>query len=192
MILLKTLFTRRFLAFQRGKVTSLGVALFALFWAATGYSSTEAPSQVPFGDKMGAEVLNYNRLRPQLATGGSIDLAQVESLKNKGFKTIVDLRTPEEGTVEEQTAVEAAGMVYVNLPVSKGAPSDQLIAQLGKILENADAAPVLLHCASGNRVGAVWAIYRARQGIPLEIAIEEGRTAGMRASREEQVRALLQ
>ncbi|MBN8431467.1 protein tyrosine phosphatase family protein [Microbulbifer salipaludis] len=152
----------------------------------------EEPAQVPFGDKMGAEVVNYNRLRPHLATGGSIDLTAVDSLKAKGFRTIIDLRTPEEGTAEERAAVEATGMTYVNLPIAKGAPSDAQIARLTELLEDASAAPVLLHCGSGNRVGAAWAIYRARKGIPLEIAIEEGRTAGMRPSREAQVRALFE
>jgi len=148
-------------------------------------------AQVPFGDKMGAEVANYNRLRPYLATGGSIDLSAVDSLKQKGFRTIIDLRTPEEGTEEERAAVEAAGMTYVNLPIAKGAPSDAQITRLAELLEDESAAPLLLHCASGNRVGTVWAIYRARKGIPLEIAIEEGRTAGMGSSREAQVRATL-
>ena len=148
-------------------------------------------AQVPFGDKMGAEVANYNRLRPHLATGGIIDLAEVASLKEKGFRTIIDLRTPEEGTEEERKAVEATGMTYVNLPIAKGAPTDAQIARLAELLEDASASPILLHCASGNRVGAAWAIYRARKGIPLEIAIEEGRTAGMRTSRETQVRASL-
>ena len=151
----------------------------------------EDSNQVPFGDKMGAEVVNYNRLRPHLATGGSIDLAEVPSLKQKGFRTIIDLRTPEEGTEEERVAVEAAGMTYVNLPIAKGAPTDAQIARLAELLEDESAAPILLHCASGNRVGTVWAIYRARKGIPLEIAIEEGRTAGMGSSREAQVRASL-
>ncbi|TLM76340.1 beta-lactamase hydrolase domain-containing protein [Microbulbifer harenosus] len=148
--------------------------------------------QVPSADEMGAIVANYNRLRPQLATGGSIDLAEVNSLKQKGFRTIIDLRTPKEGTAEEKAAVEAAGMRYVNLPVAAGVPSDALIAELGKVLEDASAAPVLLHCASGNRVGAVWAIYRTRRGVPLETALEEGRSAGMRDAREAQVRELLE
>ena len=162
--------------------------LLASFFTAQAH----AADQVPFGDKMGAEVTNYNRLRPHLATGGSIDLSLVGSLSDKGFRTIIDLRTPEEGTAEEKAAVEAAGMSYINLPIDKGVPSDALIEALSKVLDDPNQAPVLLHCASGNRVGAAWAIYRARKGIPLEIALEEGRTAGMRASREAQVRALFE
>ena len=149
-------------------------------------------TQVPFGDKMGAEVLNYNRLRPFLATGGSIDLGKLETLREKGFQTIIDLRMPEEGTAEERAAVEAAGMTYVNLPIGKGAPTDDQIVRLTELLEDPDAAPILMHCASGNRVGTAWAIYRARRGIPLDIAIEEGLTTGMRPSRVEQVQALFQ
>lgn len=169
------------------------LALYLLTFAATvPLAYADATAQVPFGDKMGAEVANYNRLRPFLATGGSIDLAEVDSLKEKGFRTIIDLRTAEEGTADERAAVEGAGMTYVNLPIAKGAPTDEQIADLAALLEDEKAAPVLLHCASGNRVGAAWAIYRARSGIPLEIAIEEGRTAGMRASREAQVRSLFQ
>lgn len=165
------------------------IGLLALLGAAQPAHTTEA-AEVPFGDKMGAEVANYNRLRPHLATGGSIDLAEIPSLKEKGFRTIIDLRTPEEGTEEERKAVEAAGMTYVNLPIAKGAPSDAQIARLGELIEDSNAAPLLLHCASGNRVGTAWAIYRVRKGIPLEIAIEEGRTTGMGASREAQVRSL--
>ena len=180
MKLLKALFTLCFVT-----LTSVSVSGFVL--AATG----DEAAQVPFGDKVGAEILNYNRLRPQIATGGSIDLAKVDTIAALGFKTIVDLRTPEEGVAEEKAAVEAAGMRYLNLAVDKGVPSAEVINGLKVVLADSAAAPVLVHCGSGNRVGAAWAIYRAKSGVPLEIAIEEGKTAGMRASREQQVRELM-
>ncbi|WP_295798250.1 protein tyrosine phosphatase family protein [uncultured Microbulbifer sp.] len=164
---------------------------FTLGLAAPLLAAAEEASQVPFGDKVGTEITNYNRLRPLIATGGSIDLARIDTIAKLGFKTIVDLRTPEEGVAQEKAAVEAAGMRYLNLPVDKGVPSEQVIAGLSAVLADNSAAPVLVHCGSGNRVGTAWAIYRAQSGVPLEIAIEEGRAAGMRDSRERQVRALL-
>ncbi|WP_226661218.1 beta-lactamase hydrolase domain-containing protein [Microbulbifer aggregans] len=173
----------------------LSVCVFALaapFSSASGAEDSEKPEiQVPFGDKVGAEIQNYNRLRPNIATGGSIDLAQIKEIAGHGFRTVLDLRTPEEGTAEEKAAVEGAGMRYVNLPVSKGAPSEEVIKGIEAVLQDPDAGLVLIHCGSGNRVGTAWAIYRAKTGVPLDIAIEEGRTIGMRDSREEQVRALL-
>ena len=49
---------------------------------------------------------------------------------------------------------------------------------------------MLLHCASSNRVGAVWAAYRNGKGADIEAAIAEGKAAGMRAPAfEEAVRA---
>ena len=165
--------------------------IFTLGLASATLVAAEEALQVPFGDKVGAEITNYNRLRPQIATGGSIDLARIDVIAKLGFKTIVDLRTPEEGVAEEKAAVEAAGMRYLNLPVDRGVPSEQVIAGLGEVLADNSTVPVLVHCGSGNRVGTAWAIYRAQSGIPLEIAIEEGRAAGMRESRERQVRELL-
>jgi len=42
---------------------------------------------------------------------------------------------------------------------------------------------VLVHCASSNRAGALWASYLALyKGVPLDQAIENGKAAGMRAS----------
>jgi len=40
---------------------------------------------------------------------------------------------------------------------------------------------------TSNRSGAIWSLYRARMGVPAEIAIQEGRAAGLE-SREAAVR----
>jgi protein tyrosine/serine phosphatase len=58
------------------------------------------------------------------------------------------------------------------------------------VVENAANLPVLVHCHSANRVGAMWALYRASKGVPPAVAVEEGRTAGLK-SREKAVREKL-
>ena len=45
----------------------------------------------------------------------------------------------------------------------------------------------MIHCGSASRVGAMWTLYRGYRGIPISIAIEEGRTIGMKRDREEAV-----
>ena len=52
---------------------------------------------------------------------------------------------------------------------------------------------VLLHCASSNRVGMVWSIYRGKNhGQPTNDAITDGKSAGLRAAPlEERARGLL-
>ena len=40
---------------------------------------------------------------------------------------------------------------------------------------------VLIHGGSGNRIGALWALYQYREGVDIERAIELGRAAGMKS-----------
>ena len=49
---------------------------------------------------------------------------------------------------------------------------------------------MLVHCASGNRVGALIALSAADEGVPVEEALARGRAAGM-TSTEARVRELL-
>ena len=75
-------------------------------------------NEVPFGDKVGPAVTKYNRLRPTIATAGPLKDSAISELKSLGFATILDLRGPDEGTDVEKVAVEAAGLRYLNIPVT--------------------------------------------------------------------------
>ena len=150
-------------------------------------SITQAAELTPFGNQIKA-VTNYNRATTQVATGGKLNEGGVQELAEKGFKTIIDLRTEAEGTLAEKQAVEAAGMRYINIPVTSAGISEEQLTNFSSMVEQA-ATPVLLHCASGNRAGAMWTAYRLSKGIAPDIAFEEGRTAGMQISMEEKIKA---
>ncbi|MEZ5789165.1 MAG: hypothetical protein R3D62_22385, partial [Xanthobacteraceae bacterium] len=77
-------------------------------------------------------------------------------------------------------------------PVTEGLPSDAQLAAFGRVVEDSANAPILVHCVSANRVGAMWALHRTRQNIPLARAIAEGRAIGMKSTREADVRKRLQ
>jgi uncharacterized protein (TIGR01244 family) len=145
--------------------------------------------EVPFGDRIDGRILNYNRLTPTIATSGAINEGGVQLLKEEGFQSVLDLRTREEGTAEEAEKVTAAGMSYSNIPLGKASPTAAEIEQFAENIENPERGPLLIHCASANRVGTIWAMYRVHQGIPLEEALLEGRTVGMKVSREALVKA---
>lgn len=81
-------------------------------------------------------------------------------------------------------------MRYVALPI---AGHEGVTADNAKALADLIAAargPVLVHCASGNRVGGLLALALAAQGMAAEQAIETGRAAGMKST-EVQVRQAL-
>ena len=139
-----------------------------------------APVGAQIPDSMApGEIVNYRVVRPGLATAGKLSQDALDHLKAKGFKTVVDLRTEAEGTAAEKQAVEAQGLRYVSVPITAATFSAADVAAVGKVLNDSAAAPVLLHCASANRVGAVWAVLQVQQGRSLEEAEAAGQEIGL-------------
>ncbi|WP_321338129.1 beta-lactamase hydrolase domain-containing protein [Breoghania sp.] len=155
------------------------------------YDTTTKFTQAPYGDKMPGIVKNYLRATPYIGTGGVIDQASMGVLAALGFKTVLNLNTAEEGATAEGPLVEQAGMAYINVAVPTSAPTPEQVAEISAILNDATKYPILMHCESSNRVGATWALYRAASGVPAQIAVQEGRTVGMKTSREKAVREQL-
>jgi uncharacterized protein (TIGR01244 family) len=140
-----------------------------------------AGAQIP--DKVDpAEIANYRVVRPGLATSGKPSAEAVGRLKAQGFKTVVDLRTEAEGTSTEREAVLAQGLRYVAVPISPATFSLADVEAVAKVLNDPAAAPVLLHCASANRVGAVWAVLLVQQGRSAEDAESAGQEVGLTGS----------
>ena len=83
------------------------------------------------------------------------------------------------GTGAHIAEVEALGMTYLSLPVTgEDAISYDNAARLDRLLADIDG-PVLLHCGSGNRVGALFALREKLHGAADEAALEKGRAAGL-------------
>ncbi len=123
----------------------------------------------------------YHVIRPDLAAAGQPTAAGLAELKALGFRTVVNLRTEGEGAADERAVVEGQGLRYVNVPITPERFSLADVEAVQKVIDDPAAGPVLLHCASSNRVGAVWAVIQARQGRSLEEAEAEGRAAGLRS-----------
>jgi uncharacterized protein (TIGR01244 family) len=139
-----------------------------------------------------ASIPNYRLLQPGLATAGQPSPEALAKLKDMGFRAVVNLRTEPEGTAEERKVVEAQGLRYVGVPVTADSLSLADAEAVEKVLHDPASGPVLLHCASSNRVGAVWALIQAREGKSLEEALAAGREAGLRSPQlEAAVRRLL-
>ncbi len=110
-----------------------------------------------------------------------------------GVTTVIDLRTDAERPGRDEAAeVSAAGLDYRQIAVA--GPQDLTPEAAHALWQTIEAAPgkVLVHCASGNRAGALLAIAAAREGgMTPERALEVGREAGM-ASTEPRVREVLE
>ena len=157
--------------------TTLLVAAVALgaLSASAGVPQAVEPAAIPA----------YRLIHPGLAVAGQPTPEAIKGLGEMGFRTVVNLRSEKEGPADERAAVEAQGLRYVSIPVMPDTFSLADVEAVEKILDDPSAAPVLLHCASSNRVGGTWAVIQVRKGKSLEEAEAAGRAAGLHSPQME-------
>ena len=109
----------------------------------------------------------------------------------EGYTTVIDLRTSSEDRgFNEPKVVSELGMNYVSLPIGNGDLTFANAKILNKHLEQA-TGPVLLHCGSSNRVGAMLTLIKRLAGEDQKDALAFGRSAGL-TSLENQVIEVLE
>ena len=114
----------------------------------------------------------------------------LRALAAKGIRRVVNLRSHSELNWDEAACAAACGLEYVNIPVVTVADLDRAHASALRAALD-DDAHALVHCGSGNRVGALLALVAAWDwGHAPESALELGRRAGLTAL-EPAVRARL-
>ncbi len=129
--------------------------------------------------------------RPGLLTSGVVTPEQIAEIAAHGIRTVVNLCPPAETGWDEAAAVTGQGMRYVNIPVA--GPQDlapEKARELAAIAAGSENQPVLVHCRSSNRVGALFAIAAWLDGASSEDALARGREAGLTAL-EPAVQAIL-
>lgn len=137
---------------------------------------------------------------PQLAepargvfTSGRLTDVDVASIERSGIREVIDLTLDSETPdFDEATAARSRGLVYRNLPISgaNGLSLENVLA-FDAMLRSAKR-PVLVHCASSNRVGAIAALKAAWvDGATPEQAMALGKSWGLKGL-EAEVRARLQ
>ncbi len=151
----------------------------------------EGKARAPFGNEVPPSIINYTKVAPNVGLAGRLVEGGLEAVVALGFKLIIDLRQPtEDGVAEEAAAAPGLGVSYLNMAMGPGAPSEEQVAAFSALISDPENYPILTHCASSNRAGAIWALHRAAAGVDPITAIEEGRAGGM-TSRESVVREML-
>ena len=146
---------------------------------------TPAPPATP--------LVNQREPLPGVRTGGvPVSAEGYRALADAGFRTFVDLRGDSEVKPETQAAAESAGLAYERIPIAGDADIDLGSARrLHALLEDPARLPVVVACASGNRVGALMAVEAFwLRGEKPEPALELGKSAGL-TRLEPSVRLLL-
>ena len=100
-----------------------------------------------------------------------------------GFHSVLSLRTANEGVdlTRERSLVEKNKLRYFNIPVVTSTPRPEHADEFLRLVKEKSNHPMLINCASANRVGAFMMIFRAlEQGWAEDKALEEAIKIGLR------------
>ena len=109
--------------------------------------------------------MQYNTLSDDYSVSPQIDVTDVPSIAQAGFKSVICNRPDQENPVSRQieairAAVEAAGMDFAENVFDPSSFGPDKIERQAKLLAQLPG-PVFAYCASGNRCSVVWAFTQA-------------------------------
>ena len=165
----------------------LGLALVTLILAGCASMPT-----VDLAAMSEAELRNYSAQEGLVFASGQPSPEQLAVVADAGIQHVISLRTPGEIDWDEAQVVESQGMMFHSLPVSgRTGITPENSSSLEALLASLDGQPVLVHCGSSNRVGALKALNsRIADKASVEDALAEGRRWGL-TSLEERVETIL-
>ncbi len=162
------------------------IACITLFIASNVFADYKTMREESFVRKVSSPLINLpNGLVPfeNTLTGGQPTFEQLKKAGETGFKVVINLRTDGElpDPEQESTWVEGFGMKYFHIPV---AGVEGLTLENTKLfaeaLSKSENYPLIVHCKSGGRVGALFALKAFHiDGKSKEEALLIGESAGL-------------
>lgn len=127
------------------------------------------------------DMSNAKQAVSNMITGGQPSKDDLAKFKERGVKTVVSLRGAGENPgFDEAAEVEKLGMKFVNIPVSSAGDLTVDNAKALSMVLAESGGDAVVHCASGNRVGALMAVKAyALDGKDKGQAIKEGQQFGL-------------
>jgi len=160
-------------------MTTARIRVFALLAAALVAAACAAPDKPRVERPEMAAAVGHGS-HHQVAGQPSAD--ELAAAAEAGVVHVVNARAEGEfDEFDEAQAVDELGMRYHHLPIA--GPQDltrQNVAQFDGLLARIGEQPAILHCASGNRIGALFALRAAWiHNMSVEDALAEGRRHGL-------------
>ena len=140
---------------------------------------------------------NENKLKLEAATLGSTrnvhsfgknllcgqpSVEDFAEAKRRGIKTVITLRQEGEIDWDEGAVVKELGLSFHRFGFrAPDTLKDEIFDKARRVLADSKKKPLLLHCGSANRVGAIWVAHRVLDhGLSVEDALKEAKKVGLR------------
>jgi uncharacterized protein (TIGR01244 family) len=109
--------------------------------------------------------------------------AGLANARDTGVELVINSRPSGEMTFDESAIARGLGMKYVSIPfVPISLQPEQVVSFIRLMKDTTREGKVLLHCSSGNRVSALWAMYEISElDMPVEEAVARARKMGLRS-----------
>lgn len=137
-----------------------------------------------FAEQKDHGLRNASHPEAGLLFGGQPTEEQLEAMAGDGLSLVLDLRAEgEDRGFDEPAALRSLDVPYLNLPIDADRLAlPETFERFIEAMEKADG-PTLVHCASGNRVGALYYAYLvAGKGEDREAARARAKENGLRSA----------
>lgn len=127
-------------------------------------------------------MINALRINDNLTTTGQVIPEQLKQAVQEGFKSVLNLRSPDElgFSTEEQQVAEALGLQYFHVPLKLEALDEALLTRILAELDRIPK-PAVVHCAASLRSTAIALLSVAvQEGLTPEQTLDRARDLGFR------------
>jgi uncharacterized protein (TIGR01244 family) len=134
----------------------IGAALFAMVTARPAGAQQVTKATVP-------GVMNFSKLETTIACAGATTPEAIPAIKEMGYKSVINLRLFDEAGANidgEAIAAKNAGLRFIHIPFNGSQPDPKVAENFLLAVSTPENMPAFIHCASGNRVAAMWMIKR--------------------------------
>ncbi len=146
--------------------------------AAAALAASAMPAMAADPETFG--IANATFPEPGVMAAGQPTGEQIQLLAEEGYRTVIDLRAPgEPHGFDEPAAARVNGLAYVNIPVTTANLGHARLDLFFEAMERAER-PLLLHCGSSQRVGALYYAWLVlEKGVDPKKALERAKAAGL-------------
>ncbi|MDB9311109.1 sulfur transferase domain-containing protein [Aphanizomenon sp. CS-733/32] len=124
---------------------------------------------------------DLKKVSENLSIAGQISSEELKQLAIDGFKSVLNLRSPDENGFfhDEKQEAQIVGLEYTNIPLNPQEPNQELTKEAIQEIENLPK-PILIHCAGGARAGGIALIAEAIQaGLTYEQIAQKANELGI-------------
>ncbi|MEO1209082.1 MAG: sulfur transferase domain-containing protein [Cyanobacteria bacterium J06638_20] len=121
------------------------------------------------------------KINDELAIAGQVGLEQLLDLADEGFRSVVNLRSPQERGFlwDEEPKAALLALTYLNRPMTLDDINDERLLSLFRQIGDLPK-PLLIHCDTGIRSALIVLMYLAIQhGATPRQAFQQAQTLGL-------------